>query len=170
MAYVRSIEDDSPSHRGVRYRCPEDSELREWFHLLKFKPPVDSDGRIFSQHDLRTTVLTRARDLRNTIAHKRNAVGDNDVRRFALTGILLCILIDEQEFGVEIEVLAEQHLRSETRLHVWSRLRHACDDDDDPRRQAILRVFDWNTDDNELAKQQFYARRVMSSGLARDCV
>jgi len=168
MACVRSIDDDSPSHRGVRYSCPEDSDLRNWFHLLKFKPPVDLDARIFLQHDLRTTVLARARDLRNIIAHKRNAVDDDDVRRFALTGILLCILIDEQEFGVEIEVLAEQHLTSETRLHVWSRLRHACDDDDDPRRQAILRVFDWNKDDNELAKQQFYARRVMSGGPARE--
>ncbi len=61
MAYVRRIEDDSPSRRDVRYRCPEDIDLRDWFRLLKFKPPVDvydymgrenpnhvdSDGRIF---------------------------------------------------------------------------------------------------------------------------
>lgn len=179
---VRSSELSPPRPGTPHWTCPEDADLRAWFHAFKGKPPagtyndtggenlnhVELDGRIFSQHDLRYTVLDRARDLRNVLAHEHQNIDEDDVRRYALSSILLCVLIDEREIGIEIEVLAERHLMYQTRSDVLYRLKAFSDQDNHSRRYAISRVIAWDNDDVGLAKKKFYARRIMSGGPARE--
>lgn len=179
---VRSSEDSPPRPGTLCWMCPEDGDLRAWFHAFKGNPPagtyydtggenlnhVEVDGRLFSQHDLRYTVLDRARDLRNVLAHERQNIDVGDVRRYALSSILLCVLIDEREIGVEIEVLAEQHLTYRARSDVLYRLKTSSDQGNDSKRYAISRVVAWDNEDGGLARKIFYARRIMSGGPARE--
>lgn len=125
---------------------PEQCELEEgWTNALSAIPfhddffdfhddPLDpeecpsEESQLFWHRGLRGEVLHIARRLRDAASH-RNCLTLTSMRKYALNGILLAIMVGDREQAIDIEATIEAFLSGQTKYKVLTRLREACTHD-----------------------------------------
>lgn len=118
-----------------KWEWPEQSELqRSWEDALVEIPSYDDlldpsvipndESQLFS-HSLRIDVIKQGRELRDAASH-RDVRGAEFLRKHALNGILLAIMLGDREQAIEIEATIEAFLTGKTNYQVLTRLRAAC--------------------------------------------
>ena len=119
-----------------KWEWPEQSELqRSWEDALVQIPSHDNsldpeeipddESELFSHYRLRRDVINQGRNLRDAASH-RDARSAKFLRKHALNGILLAIMLGDRERAVEIEATIEAFLTGKTNYQVLTRLRAAC--------------------------------------------
>lgn len=122
--------------RSRGWEWPEQCELQEsWTNALSDIPfhddsldseqCPDEEDQLFSHCRLRGEIFHIARRLRDAASH-RNCLSLTSMRKYALNGILLAIMVGDREQAIDIEATIEAFLSGQTKYKVLARLREAC--------------------------------------------
>lgn len=118
------------------WKYPEQAELQQsWTDALSALPDhddsldsaecPDEEGQLFSHRKLRKEVFHIARRQRDAASH-RNCLSLTSMRKYALNGILLAIMLGDREQAIDIEVTIEAFLTGQTKYGVLIGLRADC--------------------------------------------
>ena len=96
-----------------------DKDPEDWWYC------PDDESKLFSQNRLRADILLQGRNLRDAASH-RGDLSETFLRKHALNGILLAIMLRDREQAIDIEATIEAFLTGKTKYQVLTRLRAAC--------------------------------------------
>ena len=125
--------------KSRHWEYPEQCELQEsWTNalsdILSHDDSLDSEqcpdeeDQLFSHRRLRAEIFHIARRLRDAASH-RNCLSLTSMRKYALNGILLAIMVGDREQAIDIEATIEAFLSGQTKYKTLIRLREACTHD-----------------------------------------
>ena len=125
--------------RSRGWEWPEQCELQEsWTNALSDIPCYDDsldseecpneEDQLFSHRRLRGRIFHIARRLRDAASH-RNCLSLTSMRKYALNGVLLAIMVSDREQAIDIEATIEAFLTGQTKYKALIRLREACTHD-----------------------------------------
>lgn len=115
---------------------PEQCELDDIWHydlsyeILSCDSSLDpekcpnEEEQLFCHFKLRDEVVLQARNLRDAASHRD--LSEQFLRKHALNGILLAVMVFDREQAIEIEATIEAFLTGRTKYQVLIRLRDSC--------------------------------------------